>query len=138
MQDTLNVAWQGKMAFEATLGNHKIVVDADPQFGGEGRGPKPKPLMLVALAGCTGMDVVSLCEKMRVPIEGLNIRIESVMADDHPKKYTDLKVIYEFTGTNLPMDKLQKAVAMSEEKYCGVIATLKDSVRLSYDVRVNP
>lgn len=138
MQDALNVTWQGKMAFEANVGSHKIVVDADPQFGGEGRGPKPKPLLLVALAGCTGMDVVSLCEKMRVPIEGLNIRVESDMADDHPKKYTAIKVIYEFRGKDLPLDKLQKAVSMSEEKYCGVSATLKGSVDLQFEIQVIP
>ena len=66
MKETISVSWLGNMAFEADIEGHKIMLDASEEVGGENKGPKPKPLMLVALAGCTGMDVVSLLKKMRI------------------------------------------------------------------------
>jgi putative redox protein len=68
------------------------------KWGGENRGVRPKPLMLVALAGCTGMDVVSILKKMRVELDGFNVRVEADMTEEHPKQYSKMKVIYEFSG----------------------------------------
>ncbi|HBG86375.1 MAG TPA: osmotically inducible protein C, partial [Marinilabiliaceae bacterium] len=115
---------------------HKLVLDATPEVGGEDRGPRPKPLVMVALAGCTGMDVVSILKKMRVEIEGLEIKVEGNISEEHPKTFTELKLIYEFKGKDLPMDKLKKAVEMSDEKYCGVSAFYKKAVPLSYEIRL--
>ncbi len=135
MNESIDVNWTGKMSFEASIGEYKINIDADPSVGGQNKGPKPKPLMMVALAGCTGMDVVSILKKMRVEYEGLNIKVEGELTDDHPKKYTSMKVIYEFKGKDLPMDKLQKAVDMSKDKYCGVSASLKDVIDITYEIK---
>ena len=124
------------MAFETEVNGHKLVLDATPEVGGEDRGPRPKPLVMVALAGCTGMDVVSILKKMRVEIEGLEIKVEGNISEEHPKTFTELKLIYEFKGKDLPMDKLKKAVEMSDEKYCGVSAFYKKAVPLSYKIRL--
>ncbi len=124
------------MAFETEVNGHKLVLDATPEVGGEDRGPRPKPLVMVALAGCTGMDVVSILKKMRVEIEGLEIKVEGNISEEHPKTFTELKLIYEFKGKDLPMDKLKKAVEMSDEKYCGVSAFYKKAVPLSYEIRL--
>lgn len=124
------------MAFESEVNGHKLVLDAAKEFGGEDLGYRPKPLVMAALAGCTGMDVVSILKKMRVEYDGLEIKVEGDVADEHPKTYTALKLIYEFKGKDLPMEKLKKAVALSEETYCGVWAMYKKAVPVTYEIRV--
>ncbi len=133
---TVNTEWKGNMKFESDVFGHKVTVDADESVGGEDSGPRPKPLLLVALAGCTGMDVVSILKKMQVPFEGLNIMVEANQTEEHPKHYDAMKVIYEFKGKNLPLEKLKKAVELSEERYCGVNAMFKKAVNMSFEIRM--
>ncbi len=120
MKHQMNASWNGKMGFETELNGHKLVMDAPQEVGGDDLGPRPKLLMLASLAGCTGMDVVSILRKMRVKVEDCNVGIEADMSEEHPKSYTKMHVTYTFKGKDLPMDKLQKAVNLSEERYCGV------------------
>ena len=124
------------MAFTAEVGEYRIVLDAAAEVGGENKGPRPKPLLMVSLAGCTGMDVVSILEKMKVKLKSFNVKVIGDVNDEHPKKFNEMKIIYEFSGNNLEMDKLQKAVKLSEEKYCGVIATLRNSVKLDFEIKI--
>ena len=118
--EQVRVNWLENMAFEAEVNGHKIIIDAAEAVGGENRGPRPKPLMLVALAGCTGMDVVSILKKMRVEVETFNVVVEGDLTEEHPKQFSKMRIIYEFKGNDLPMDKLEKAINLSEERYCGV------------------
>lgn len=134
MKSTINAKWKGNMSFEAEVGGHKITLDTDETAGGQNLGPRPKPLMMVALAGCTGMDVVSILKKMRVDLDDLNIRVEGDITEEHPKQFIKMKVIYEFKGKDLPLDKLQKAVSMSEEKYCGVRAGYIKAMEVSSEI----
>ena len=113
--------FKGGMTFETDMDGHKVIVDADPQFGGENHGPLPKPLVLTSLSGCTGMDVVSLLKKMRVEFADFNIEIEGELTDEHPKYYHTVSVEYHIYGDNLDEDKIKKAVDLSIEKYCGVM-----------------
>jgi putative redox protein len=136
MKESVNVKWIDGMSFEAEVMDYKITIDADPEFGGRKKGPKPKLLLLVSLAGCTGMDVVSLLNKMRVEFSALNIRVDGNMVDEHPKKFTNITITYELTGKNIDRSKVEKAVVMSQEKYCGVSATLKDSVKIDYIINI--
>ena len=136
MEREINVSLSGIIAFTADIDGHKITVDATPEFGGEGKGPSPKALVMASLAGCTGMDVVSLLEKMRVSYTSLNIRVQAQIADEHPKKYEKIKLFYELSGKNIDIEKVDKAIKLSEEKYCGVWATLKPSVEISYEIVV--
>ena len=133
---TVNTEWKGNMKFESDVFGHKVVVDANEAVGGEDSGPRPKPLLLVALAGCTGMDVVSILKKMQVPIEGLNIMVEADQTEEHPMHYEAMKVIYEFKGKDLPLEKIKKAVELSEERYCGVNAMFKKAMKMSYEIRM--
>lgn len=126
--------WVDHLAFETELNGHKLILDADSSVGGLNRGPKPKPLMLVALAGCTGMDVISILQKMRVDIKKYSVRVEGELTEEHPKHYTKMKVIYEFAGKDIPMDKLQKAVTLSEEKYCGVRAVYSKTMEVTSEI----
>ena len=110
-KETVNTKWLSKMAFETEINGHKIVIDAVPEVGGENRGPRPKPFMLAALGGCTGMDVISILNKMRVEVDSFNVRVEGDLTDEFPKHFYKMHVIYEFTGKDLPMDKLEKALS---------------------------
>jgi putative redox protein len=132
----VEVKWLENMAFEADVNGHKIVLDAASEVGGENRGARPKPFMLVALGGCTGMDVVSMLKKMRVEVEAFSVIVEGDLTDEHPKQFFKMHVIYQFKGKNLPMDKLEKAVNLSEEKYCGVSATYRKAVGITSEIRV--
>ena len=134
--EQVRVNWLENMAFEAEVNGHKIVIDAAEAVGGENRGPRPKPLMLVALAGCTGMDVVSILKKMRVEVEALNVLVEGDLTEEHPKQFSQMRVIYEFKGKDLPMDKLEKAINLSEERYCGVSAMYKKAITITTEIRI--
>ncbi|HPT79295.1 MAG TPA: OsmC family protein [Candidatus Atribacteria bacterium] len=99
-------------------------------------GPSPKKLLLAGLIGCTGIDVVSILKKMQVEPESLAIEAEAESSNEHPKVYTSIKLTFKFTGDNLPIDKLEKAVSLSQEKYCGVAAMLKKTAPIEYKVVV--
>ncbi|MBK7710897.1 MAG: OsmC family protein [Bacteroidales bacterium] len=124
------------MAFESEIDGHKIMIDADPAVGGENKGPKPKLFMLSALGGCTAMDVISILKKMHVEIGKFNVIVEGDLTEEFPKHFYKMHVIYEFTGKNLPMDKLQKAVNLSEEKYCGVSAVYKKVIEMTSEIKI--
>ena len=128
--------WKGDMTFEADVNGHKVTMDANIDSGGHNIGPSPKKLMLVALSGCTGMDVVSILKKMRVDIQKCSIEVQGEVADDHPKRYTKMHVIYNFTGKDLPLDKLEKAVKMSEDTYCGVEALYKMAIEVTSEIKI--
>ncbi len=133
---SVDVQWTSNMAFKANVNGHELMIDLDEQSGGTNLGPKPKPLLMVSLAGCTGMDVISILKKMRVEPEYFNIRAEGDVTEDHPKHFTRIHLIYEFRGRDLPMDKLEKAVELSKERYCGVSETLKKSVNITSEIRI--
>jgi putative redox protein len=133
---TINTKWISEMAFEAEVDGHKIIMDSKPENGGHDLGSSPKKLMLVALSGCTGMDVVSVLKKMRVELKECSIEVQGDVAEEHPKRYTKMHVIYTFTGKNLPMDKLQKAVNMSEQTYCGVEALYRLAIEVTSEIKI--
>ena len=135
-KESVTTKWLDKMAFETDVNGHKIIIDAEPGVGGENRGPRPKLFMLSALGGCTAMDVVSILKKMRVDFAGLNVTVEGDLTEEFPKHFSKMHVIYEFTGRDLPLEKLQKAVDLSEEKYCGVRAVYKKALELTSEIRI--
>jgi len=136
MKQAISMNWLNDMAFETSVNGHKIVIDASEEHGGHNLGPRPKAFMLVSLAGCTGMDVVSILKKMRVDYKSLEIVVEGDTAEEHPKKFLTMKVIFNFTGENLPLDKIQKAVDMSRDKYCGVYASYKESIKIEHEINL--
>lgn len=136
MKDGIAVNWKKGMAFEANVGDHKVVMDASPEGGGGNKGPRPKPLMMVSLAGCTGMDVISILKKMRVEPEEFSIQVQGDLTDEHPKHYTRMHIIYQFKGKDLPIDKLKKAIDLSQERYCGVTASYRKAMEISYEIQI--
>lgn len=137
MKQTISLDWKSGLTFEGMAGNHTVVFDAEPAVGGEDKGPAPKQFMLWALAGCTGMDVVSILKKMRVEYDSLNVSVEGDLTEEHPKHYIKMHVIFSFTGNDLPLDKIEKAVRLSEERYCGVSVVYKKAMDVTTEIRLN-
>jgi putative redox protein len=136
MKKVIDVTWGSKMKFVTEVDGHMLTLDSTPEFGGENEGPRPKALMMVALAGCTGMDVISILAKMKVEVTYFNVKVEGDICDEHPKKFESMKVIYEFKGSDLEFAKLEKAVKLSIDKYCGVNANYKDAMKMDYEIKV--
>ncbi len=136
MQSVIDVKWNGNMKFEANIEDHKIVMDLDEERGGENAGPRPKPLMLASLGGCSGLDVIGILKKMKIRPDYFNMRIEAEQTEELPKRYHKINIIYEFRGDNLPMEKLKRAIELSQDKYCGVSAVYKKSIDISYEISI--
>lgn len=136
MKHVVDLAWTDKVAFETDMDGHKVIIDATEESGGSDLGPRPKKLMLTALAGCTGVDVIMILKKMKVIPEAFHVIVEADVTDEHPKHYTKMKVIYQFKGKDLPKDKLEKAVRLSEEKYCGVTAVYKKAMEMETEIKI--
>jgi putative redox protein len=132
MKQEISISWKVGMAFEADVNGHKIILDAGEQNGGRNLGPRPKPLMLVALAGCTAMDVISILAKMRVGLDNFDVRVEGDQSEGQP-----VHITYEFWGRNLPVDKLEKAINLSHERYCGVSAVYRKVMPVTHSIVVH-
>ena len=133
----VKTTWNEKMRFNSELDGHKIILDAGASSGGDDKGPRPKALLLTALSGCTGMDVVSILRKMKVAEHKFWIEVDADSTDVHPKVYSKIYMNYVFEGDNLPKDKIKKAVKLSEESYCGVSAMLKKACEIVTKIIVN-
>lgn len=138
MADSTEITWAGEMAFDVALEGHASKIDAAAQFGGRDYGPKPKSLVLVSLAGCTGMDVVSILGKMRMPFDSLKIKVDGELSDEHPKVYKKIHITYAFTGNELDREKIEKAATLSQTKYCGVAAMLRHSAEITWGLDLAP
>jgi len=124
------------MSFNAEVEGHTIALDAGEAVGGKNRGPTPKPLLLVSLAGCTGMDVISILNKMQQPYSYFDVKVEGELTEEHPKQYHSIKLIYEFKkDDDLDEEKVKKAVELSQNRYCGVSALLSKGADLDYEIR---
>jgi putative redox protein len=137
MKHVIDLAWKQNLAFECDMDGHRVVVDASKEAGGDDLGPRPKKLMLTALAGCTGVDVMMILQKMRIHPQSFNVIVEGDLTEEPPMRYHHMKIIYQFKGKELPLDKLQKAIKLSEEKYCGVMASYRLAMDITTEIRVS-
>lgn len=123
--------WLGEMAFESNNPSGlNLKIDASPEDGGKGEGLRPKALMLSSLAGCSGLDVASLIRKMKLEVSGFHIETIAELSDSHPQTYTNVSLEYHFFGKKLNEAKLKRAVALSAEKYCGVMAMFREFAQM--------
>lgn len=129
--------WKGDMAFEMDVAGHIVRMDAGEASGGKDSGVRPKPLLLAGMTGCTGMDVVSMLKKMKEPVEHFSMDVKAEMSEEHPMTYTKIHLVYLFTGKDLKLSNIEKAVKLSREKYCGAIALMEKATELSYDIKIN-
>lgn len=131
MTNHITTKWLGNMAFESNNpSGNDLIIDVAPENGGEGRGYRPKALMLSSLAGCSGLDVASLIKKMKLEVEEFSIETFADLTEEHPQIYDRVTIEYHFKGNNLDEKKLQRAVDLSIEKYCGVMEMFRKFAEL--------
>ncbi|MBM7559406.1 OsmC family protein [Marinitoga litoralis] len=126
----------GMQFVSKTPSGHEVIIDASPDFGGSNTGPRSLELFLLGIGGCTGMDVVSILTKMKVKFDDLKIKLETERNEEHPRYFKKINVKYIFKGKDLPMDKLERAVKLSQEKYCSASATVKGMAEVTYEIIV--
>jgi putative redox protein len=129
------VTWLRRMTFDAESDSHHFVMDARPDLGDD-RGPTPTGVMLSALAACTAMDVISILVKKRQKVTGLVIRCEGEQEAEYPHRFTHIGLTYEAVGEGVDPDAVRRAVELSEEKYCSIMATLRRGTEVTTRVEV--
>lgn len=135
MTNTVKTTWKGNMQFESTNPGGNLMIDADAEVGGNGEGYRPKALMLSSLAGCSGLDVVSLLEKMRAQVDEFTIDVEANLTEEHPKFYDKVKVTYNFYGSDFQKDKIEKSVKLSVDRYCGVMEMFRKFAEITTEIK---
>ena len=135
MINKIEVSWKGEMLFESTAPEGKVMIDAAEDAGGQGKGLRPKAMMLTSLAGCTAMDVASLLKKMRAEVADFKIEVEANLTEEHPKFYDKVKVTYLFFDKDFQKDKIEKAVNLSVERYCGVMEMFRQFAEVTTEIK---
>ena len=134
MKDSVTIQLRENMSFNVKVNGHDMILDSSKEFGGNNEGPRPKSLMLVALAGCTGMDVVSILRKMKVNFDDLKVEVSGNITDEHPKHFDHMHIKYILRGKDIPFDKVNTAINLSQEKYCGVSFSYRKSMNITHEV----
>lgn len=121
-------------------GSSKVVtnIDASVTAGGTGHGTGPMELLLMAIAGCSGMDIVTILEKMQVKVQRFETTVEGERESNHPRVFRDIEIVYKFWGESLKREKLQRAVQLSLERYCSVASMIDKVANLTYRIEINP
>ena len=134
MKETIKAQWLSDLSFEAEVDGHKLYMDTSMEHGGKNIGPRPKLLMLTALAGCTGMDVAAILKKMKENVEEFSVEVEGDVSEEHPKRFMGMKVIYRVKGKDIKRKNVEKAVTLSSEKYCGVSANYREAFDIAHEI----
>lgn len=134
MEETVKMQLEEDLCFDVQMDGHNFKIDSDEEFGGKKRGPKPKNLMLVALGGCTGMDVASIMNKMKVPYETMKVNVTGVLNETHPKYFKKMHITFTVKGKNIDRKKVERAVELSQDKYCGVTYSYRKSMEVTHEI----
>lgn len=137
MAHEVEVQWMGKMQFNALVNGHTVIMDGPEKVGGEDNGPIPKPFVLTALAGCTGMDVAAILRKAQKEVDDFDMKVTGEISKTVPIQYTSIHITYDFKGAEENKEAALKAVTDSQEKYCGVSSLLKKAVPVTWEVNYN-
>jgi len=136
MQYQIQTRWTGKdLGFTADIEGYKL--DMDSSSENTAQGASPKRLMLASLLGCTGMDVISLLQKMRVPAEEFSIEATAPLTEEHPKVFESVHLVYRVKGTGIKRDKVEKAIDLSQTRYCGVSIMLKKHCPVTWELEID-
>lgn len=138
-KNTVHTQWTQKSHFETdNPSGHKLTMFDASEDNGDVKGFGPKALMLSSLAGCSGLDVVWLLKKMRAEVKEFYIDVTGELTEEHPKFYNKVKVDYHFSDANLKADKIEKAVNLSVEKYCGVMEMFRQFADVETEIHLHP
>jgi putative redox protein len=130
---TVRATLETGMRFDVETGSgHHVILDAAEHNGGQNSGPQPMEMLLVALAGCSGMDILSILRKKRQDITGYELRIHGMRAEEHPKVFLDITVEHIFTGHNIRSEAVERAIELTEERYCGASAILGKTATIGH------
>ena len=133
----IETQWMGKMQFNTLINGHTVTMDAPERSGGEDVGPIPKPFVLAALSGCTGMDIVALLRKGNHSINDLNMIVTGELSKQAPMQYVSIHVQYVFKADAAAREAAVQAVTDSQEKYCGVSSMLKKALPVTWEIIFN-
>ena len=132
--NTVTTVWKENMVFESDNPSEETLFMDAPDEGIENKGLRPKALMLSSLAGCSGLDVVSLLKKMRAEVEDFKMIVHGELTEEHPRYYHKVVVEYHFYGSDLQEDKINKAVKLSVDQYCGVMEMFRQFAKVTTEV----
>src|SRR5207247_7826829 len=136
-QMTALVKLETGMRFDAEAGSsHHIMLDAAEHGGGQNAGFRPMELLLVGLGGCTGMDVISILRKKRQQVTGYEVHVSGIRAEDHPMVFVEITVEYVITGHHVQPEAVERAIQLSEQRYCGAGAMLGKVAHLTHTFRI--
>lgn len=116
--------------------NHWITMDGPESFGGSNAGIRPKELLMIALGGCSGSDVTSILTKKKIKVDGFEMNITAESAEEHPQVFTKMHIEYVFTGKNIPVKDVERAIELSLTKYCSVTAMLQKAVPIEHSYKI--
>ena len=131
---SVTTLFNGPMAFTSDINGHAVRMDGTPDDGGEDTAPSPKRMMLASLSGCTGMDVVSILNKMKVAFSDFSIDIDAQVAEEYPKIYNKVRITYKIKMAEADRPKMKKAVDLSQEKYCSVSAMFRSFSKMETEI----
>ncbi|MES1221562.1 MAG: OsmC family protein [Bacteroidota bacterium] len=136
-QHVIETQWMGKMQFNSLVNGHTIIMDAPERVGGEDNGPIPKPFVLTALSGCTGMDIVAILRNAGKEVKDFNMTVTGELSKQKPIEYLSMHIAYDFKGDEHYKDAALEAVTVSQEKYCGVSHMLRKAIPVTWEVNYN-
>jgi len=137
MTHEVETQWMGNMQFNALVQGHTVVMDAPERAGGNDEGPIPKPFVLTALTGCTGMDVVALLRKQNIVLHDLNLKVSGTLSKTAPMVYTDIHLVYEVQADANHQQPVFEAIQKSQNELCGVSAMLKKIMPVTWEIQFN-
>jgi putative redox protein len=130
---TVRATLETGMRFDVETGSgHHVILDAAEHNGGQNSGPQPMEMLLVALAGCSGMDILTILRKKRQDITGYELRIHGMRTEEHPKVYLDITLEHIFSGYNIRPEAVERAIELTEERYCGASAMLGKTATIGH------
>ncbi len=129
------VVWKRNLAFTGTADSGYVLdLDSKKEVGGDESGFRPTELIAIGVAGCTAMDVISILKKKRQEVTAFEVLVHAKRASDHPRKFTDMTIEYVVTGKDIDPQAVERAVQLSEEKYCSSIYTIRGNVNLDHKI----
>ena len=132
---TARIAWVDNALFVGESGSgHTVTMDGSPDDGGRNLGARPMEMVLIGMGGCTAIDVVSMLRKQRQDVRDVVVELAAERADSYPKVFTRVKVMYRVRGKNLNRALVERAVSLSDEKYCSATAMVRRSAEVTHEV----
>ncbi len=129
--ESASVALAEGMHFVGDAGGFRIDLDAEEDFGGRGSGTQPLRLLLLGVAGCTAMDVLSILRKKRQQVSGLEVEVHGDRVDEHPRVYDRVEIVYRVKGAGVDPKAVERAIELSETRYCPAIAMLENAAEIT-------